>query len=688
MARVAIDVGGTFTDVLLLDDAGALQEFKVPTTPVDPSVGVIKGLEKAALASETSLEVFVGSLDLLIHGTTLATNALLTGRGAKVGMITTKNFRDLLEIRRGFKNIRTSMYNVFVPPYRPLVPRYLRLGVEERTLQTGEILTPLNMAELEKAIDKLRKQGVESIAICFLHSYVNPVNEQKAADYCRQSLNGLYVTPSHEILPVWREYERFSTTVVSAYVGPIVDKYLVTLERRLGEVGFQGSLLLVQSEGFVQSAAGSRQKAVSLIGSGPAAAPVAANYWGRSVDHKNVISIDMGGTSLDVCLIRDGEIPTTTEAWVGDERVAIKMVDIHSAGAGGGSIAWVDSLGLLRVGPQSAGADPGPACYGKGGSAPTVADADLVLGYIPHDYFLGGEIQLNEGLARQAVQKVGERLGLGLTEIAHAIFVTVNSFMADQITEISTKRGYDIRDFALITGGGAGPVHAAGIAEILGVPTVIIPRFAALYSAFGMFAMDVGQSYARSYIARADKLDLDQVNKLFLNMEDEAVRTFQGFGIGNKDDLRITRTADMRYIGQFNEVEIALPYGPLARKDVEEIVDAFHTAHRRLYNFSIPSRPVEFHTFRIKALSPKLPFTIKEGVLENTAVPSSLKRKRSCFFNGAFVEASVYDGEKLQRGDFIQGPAIIEEKNTTVVIPGSFFCEVDPFQNYILRRRA
>jgi len=688
LARVAIDVGGTFTDVLLLDDTGALHEFKVPTTPVDPSAGVIKGLEKAASASETPLELFMGSLDLLIHGTTLATNALLTGRGAKVGMITTKNFRDLLEIRRGFKNIRTSMYNVFVPPYRPLVPRYLRLGVEERTLHSGEILTPLNFPELEKAIGKLKKHGVESIAICFLHSYANPENERKAKDHCRQSLDGLYVTTSHEILPVWREYERFSTTVVSAYVGPIVDRYLVKLEECLGEVGFRGTLLLVQSEGLVQSAAGSRQKAVSLIGSGPAAAPVAANYWGRLVGHKNVISIDMGGTSLDVCLIRDGEIPTTTEAWVGDERVAIKLVDIHSAGAGGGSIAWVDSLGLLRVGPQSAGADPGPACYGKGGSEPTVTDADLLLGYIPHDYFLGGEIQLNEEVAKQAIQKVGERLGLGLTETARAIFVTVNSFMADQVTEISTKKGYDIRDFALIAGGGAGPVHAAGIADILGVPTVIIPRFAALYSAFGMFAMDAGQSYARSYIARADRLDLDQVNKLFLDMKDEAVQTFQSFGIGKKEDLRITRTADMRYTGQFNEVEIALPYSTLKREDVEEIVNTFHTAHRRLYNFSVPSRPVEFHTFRIKALSPKIPFTIKDGSVGNVNVPSALKRKRSCFFSGAFVETAVYDGEKLQPKDLIQGPAIIEETTTTVVIPESFCCEVDPLRNYILRRRT
>ena len=688
MARIAIDVGGTFTDVLHLDDAGELQEFKVPTTPTDPSTGVVKGLEKAAAGVGTSVGEFMKTVDILIHGTTLATNALLTGRGAKVGMITTKNFRDLVEIRRGFKNVRTSMYNVFVPPYSPLAPRFLRFGVEERTLHTGEIVTPLNMAELKKAVNKLRGHGVESVAVCFLHSYVNPENEQTAANYCKQSLEGVYVTASHEILPVWREFERFSTTLVGAYIGPIVNNYLRTLEKRLADIGFRGMLLLVQSEGLVQTVEESCRKAVALIGSGPAAGPATAVHWGQAINHNNVISMDMGGTSLDICLIRDGEIPTSTEAWVGEERVAVKMVDIHSAGAGGGSIAWIDSLGLLRIGPQSAGADPGPACYGKGGEEPTVTDADLVLGYIPADYFLGGEICLDDKIARRALNKVGERLGMGLTEIARGVFATVNSFMADQITEISTKRGHDLRDFALIAGGGAGGIHAASVAEILGIPIVVVPTFAALYSAFGMFAMNVGQSYARSYIARADRLDVEKVNKVFLDMQDEALEAFQRFGVGKKEDLQIIRSADVRYVGQFNEVEVGVLSGELKQKDLQDAVNAFHALHQRLYNFSIPSRPVEFHTFRIKGLALRAPFRTKEVRSGDADASGALKRKRSAFFDGSFVDTPVYEGEKLQRGNEIVGPAIIEEKTTTVVIPGSFVCAVDQFRNFVLRRRA
>ena len=375
MYRACIDVGGTFTDCLVLDEQGNLQGFKSPTTPQDPSVGFLSSLEKAARSHKKSLSSFLAEVDLLIHGTTLATNTLINESGAKTGMITTKDFRDILEIRRGFKNIRTSMYNVFVPPYKPLVPRHLRLEVEERTVYSGEILMPLEEAQVETVSAQLKAKGVEAVAVCFLHSYANPQNEERATELAKKALDGAYVTASHEILPVWREYERFSTTVVSAYVGPVVERYLRALERRLKESGFRGSLLLMLSSGLVESVEYCIPRAVFLIGSGPAAAPAGALYLGQAVDHQNLLSIDMGGTSFDVGMIRQGEIPTTTESWVGDERVAIKMVDIHSAGAGGGSIAWIDSLGLLRVGPHSAGAEPGPACYGKGGEEPTVTDA-------------------------------------------------------------------------------------------------------------------------------------------------------------------------------------------------------------------------------------------------------------------------------------------------------------------------
>jgi N-methylhydantoinase A len=319
--------------------------------------------------------------------------------------LTTSGFRDVIEIRRGYKNIRTSMYNVFVPPYRPLVPRLLREEVEERMLYSGDVHTPLNEATVVQAVGRLKEHGIESIAICLLHSYANSEHEERTAELAKELVGSAYVTSSHEILPIWREWERFSTTVVSAYVGPATERYLGNLVRRLNGSGFQGSLLLMLSDGLVETVDYCMPRAVALIGSGPAAAPAAARHVGSLEGFSNLLSFDMGGTSIDIGHIQNGAIPTTTDGWVGEERVAIKMVDVHSAGAGGGSIAWIDSLGLLRVGPQSAGGDPGPACYGKGGHDPTVTDADLVLGYVPADFFLGGEIPLNEESAVKAIRR-------------------------------------------------------------------------------------------------------------------------------------------------------------------------------------------------------------------------------------------------------------------------------------------
>ncbi|MBI2357882.1 MAG: hydantoinase/oxoprolinase family protein, partial [Deltaproteobacteria bacterium] len=652
MKRLCIDVGGTFTDGLVLDERGNLQKFKSPTTPQDPSVGFLACLEKAAGAFHQSLSSFLADVDLLIHGTTLATNTLINETGAKTGMITTKNFRDIIEIRRGHKNIRTSMYDVFVPPYKPLVPRHSRLEVEERAIHSGEILTPLNEPQVEEAVAKLKEKGVQSVAICFLHSYANPRNEQRASEIAKAAFNGAYITASHEILPVWREFERFSTTLVSAYVGPVVARYLRALEKRLKDSGFHGNLLLMLSSGLVETVEHCIPRAVFLIGSGPAAAPSGALYLGGSVGHQNLLSIDMGGTSFDVCMVRNGQIPTSTESWVGDERVAIKMVDIHSAGAGGGSIAWTDSLGLLRVGPHSAGAEPGPACYGKGGQEPTVTDADLVLGYIPADFFLGGEISLDVERATQALKKVAVPLNMSVSQAAQAIFTTVNSFMADQITEVSTKRGYDIRDFALVVGGGAGPVHAATIADQLGIPTVVIPSVAALYSAFGMFAMDIGRDYARSYISRADRIDLDRVNRLYAEMEQEAVEAFRSMHV-SPGQVLFSRTADMRYIGQFHEVEIEVGQEKLGPGDIETALQSFHRKHEELYTFNMHWKGVEFLTFRLKATAPKAAFRLVQIGRGGRDASAALKRRRSCWFSGREVDTPVYDGDKLLAGNQI-----------------------------------
>jgi N-methylhydantoinase A len=685
MYRVTVDVGGTFTDCLVLDENGDLRQFKSPTTPQDPSLGFLACLEKAAHDFSRPLKGFLAEVDLLIHGTTLATNTLINENGAKTGLITTKGFRDIIEIRRGYKNIRASMYNMFVPPYKPLVRRRHRLEVEERVLESGEILTALNEAELCAATAKLKEAGMESLAICFLHSYVNPQHEQRAAEIAKADFNGGYITSSHDILPVWREFERFSTTVVSAYVGPVVERYLKALVKRLADSGFKKNLLLMLSSGLVETVAHCASRAVLLIGSGPAAAPAGASYLGQSVDRQNLLSVDMGGTSLDVCLLRNGEIPTTTESWVGEERVAIKMVDIHSAGAGGGSIAWIDSLGLLRVGPHSAGAEPGPACYGKGGTHPTVTDADLLLGYVPADFFLGGEIQLSRAKAEAAVKHIAAPLAMTTIQAAHAIFTTVNSFMADQITEVSTKRGYDVRDFALVAGGGAGPVHAAAIAELLMIPMVIVPSVAATYSAFGMFAMDIGRNFARSYICGAKRIDFERVKQLYREMEDEALEGLRANGI-SAEKVIFSRTAEMRYVGQFHEVEVELHAKDFSAAALEETLKRFHERHEALYTFSMPWKSVEFLTLRLRATAARAPFRLREVGQGGPGGEIALKRRRSCWFEGREVLTPVYDGSRLLAGCRLSGPAIIEETTTTIVVPPNYLCSVDKWQNYLLAR--
>ena len=686
MKRIGIDVGGTFTDCLVLMETGELREFKSPTTPKGPEVGVLNSLEKAAFSFNQSLNDFLGGVDVLIHGTTLATNALLTGRGAKTGMITTKNFRDIVEIKRGIKDVRTSMYDIFVDPYEPLVPRELRLGVAERTLCSGEVVTPLNEEETRRAVETFKAHGVKSVCVCFLHSYANPVNEGKAVEIVRGHGDGIYVSASHEILPVWGEYERFSSTMIDAYVGPIVSNYLTSLEAQLKLTGFRGAFLIILANGLTQSVEHCIRRASYLIGSGPAAAPSAGTYLGSLKGQKDLISVDMGGTSFDVCLIHKGKIPTTTERWEGQHRLAVKSVDVHSVGAGGGSIAWIDSLGLLRVGPNSAGAEPGPCCYGKGGTEPTVTDADLLLGYVPADYFLGGEVPLSDDLAVQAVTKVGEPLKMDVFEAAQAIFATVNATMADAIREVSTKRGYDVRDFILLAGGGAGPVHAGFIANLLNIPTVIIPHNSALLSAFGMLTMDIGRDYARSYVARSDRIDMERVNQIYAAMETEAQDMFRSMEIPEKDVVMV-RTADMRYVRQFHEVEVEIPYRTLTTADMGSLLEAFHKKHQELYTFAMSWRGIEFLTFRLKASASRAEFHLKD-IRSGTKDPSAaLKRTRTCWFEGKKVDTPIYDGTKLLSRNEILGPAIIEERTTTAVIPSGYRAEVDQFKNYVLRQQ-
>ncbi len=400
MFQICIDIGGTFTDSVVLNEKGDLFESKVATTPSDLSIGLIDSFERAAGHYNISIEQFLGETQTIVHGTTVALNAFLTRSGAKTALITTKGFRDILEMRMGLKNIKTSMYNMFIPPYEPLVPRQFRFTVEERTRYTGEIATPLNEDELKDVILKLKQEQVGAVAICFLHSYANPENERKAARICREELAGVFVCTSHEIIPLVGEFARESTATLNAYVGPIVTRYFTGLNEKLKQLNFRGQLLIMQADALVQTVSESIRKPVYLMNSGPASGPSGSIYLGKLMNRKSFVTIDMGGTSLDIGFVKDGTINLSTSKWIGEEMLAIKMVDVSTIGAGGGSLAWFDSLSLLHVGPKSAAADPGPASYAKGGTEAAVTDADLILGYIPDDYFLGGRVKLDMGLAR------------------------------------------------------------------------------------------------------------------------------------------------------------------------------------------------------------------------------------------------------------------------------------------------
>ncbi len=667
-----MDIGGTFTDCLVEDDDGA-RLFKTPTTPSDPPSGVLDVLEQAA--GDESLEHFLGRVERLVHGTTLATNVLITRGGARTGMLTTAGFRDVTEIRRGIRNLGTSMFDQFKPPYDPLVPRALRLGVPERTLYTGQVEQQLDAEATEEAVGRLLTQGCEAIAICFLHSYATPENELRAKEIVSRLSPDTYVVASHQILPTLGEFERFSTTVVSAYVGPSTSRYLSDLEQRLRDAGLAGSLLIMLSGALMQTVEECQERAVELLVSGPAAAPSAALEAGRQGGHQDVLEVDMGGTSFDICVIREGRIPTTREAWVGEERVATKMVDVSAIGAGGGSIAWIDGLGLLRVGPQSAGADPGPAAYGRSDS-PTVTDADLLLGYLPPDYFLGGQLEIDVERSSAAIASVAEPLGLDAEAGAEAIFETINGVMADAVTEACTKKGLDIRGFLMVAGGGAGGVHGAEIARRLGMPAVLCPSTAPVLSAMGMLTMEVGRELTRAGVWDRLSVSADQINAVFAQLRDEQRAAFGRIGI-EPEQIRYQRSLAMRYMGQFHEITIEIPEGDLDQTARAALETSFHNRYEELYGYSLPARQVEILECHLRGGVPQ-PHS-GEAASSSAAergLPAAQKGARSCRIDGERRDVPVFARELLGTGHSFGGPALIDSSTSTVFVPEAFSAAV------------
>jgi N-methylhydantoinase A len=688
MFKVCIDTGGTFTDCVVLDDKGAKKEFKSPSTPADFSAGVINAINEAASAFSLTQEQFLAQTELIMHGTTAATNALVTKNVARTALLGTRGFRDVIEIRRSLKIETRSMYEAFIPPYQPIVPRYLRFVVDEKTKRSGEIARAINEQEILTIVEQLKKEKTEAVAVCFINSYANPENEKAAAAILEKNLDkDVFVTCSSEILPKIGEYERTSTCIINACLGPVVRKYLTNLESKLKASGFRGQLLIMQSNQYAQSVSAVIRKPAYLVGSGPASAPAGAAYLGRYIGESNIITADMGGTTLDSGLLSKGTVSLKSGMWLDDDRLGIKVVEVSSIGAGGGSIAWFDSLGLLRVGPKSAGADPGPVCYGRGGTEPTVTDAAVVLGYIPDDYFWGGKLKLDKNAARQSVKKIADRLEMSVEEAAQAIFTTVSSNMADGITEITTRRGYDVRDFSLLACGGGGGLCGASMAELLNTKNVMIPQFAASFCAWSMFCLDVGRDYLRTYICNLDGADPKIINRLYQEMIEEALAEFKVLNVSRKD-LTVVKSADIRYAGQFHEIELTLSSGEITQEDMGRVKTDFHKKHEELFTFSLPQVPIELRNLRLIASVKSDPIDLPkiEKAVNKGGTP--LKRRRPCFFKGKFMDTPVYDGTLLSPGTIIQGHAIVEEPTSTIVIPPNFTCTIDPYGNTVLKREV
>jgi N-methylhydantoinase A len=684
---MGVDIGGTFTDLVLLDDsAGEWRVAKTLTTPAAPEQAVVTGLRE--LLVETNLKP--AEIDRLIHGTTLVTNAIIERKGAPTGLITTEGFRDVLEIGREH---RYDMYDIFIELPKPLVPRHLRLGVRERILDDGSVLIPLDEEGVRQATRQLVAAGVKAVAVCFLHSYANPVHERRAAEIIRAEAPDLWVSLSSEVAPEIREYDRFSTTVANVYVRPLVDRYLATLVDRVRNLGLSCEVLIMLSGGGVATVDTARQFPIRLVESGPAAGALAAAFLAAEAGFPNVLAFDMGGTTAKACLIEDGQPLTAPEFELARAYrfkkgsglpVKVTVIELIEIGAGGGSIAWVDSLGLLKVGPESAGAEPGPACYGRGGTEPTVTDADLILGYLDPSYFLGGRMRLDRAAAEAAVGRLAERLGLSLVEAAWGIHEVVTENMAAAARVHGIERGKDIRKFPLFAFGGAGPVHVYRLAQKLGLKRFICPPGAGATSALGLLVAPLAFDFVRSYYGRLDGLDWAVVNRLLAEMEAEGRALLRRAGVPAAD-IAVARSVDLRYTGQGHEVNVALPDGELGESLEGEILRRFIAEYRRLYHRAGPEVPAEAITWRVRVSGPRPAIAPRRAGQRPARVEEALKGFRPAYFAeyGDFRPTPVYDRYALGPGAVIEGPAVIEERESTVVLGPRAVARVDDRLNLV-----
>lgn len=680
--RISVDTGGTFTDGVCVDAQGNLFTAKSPTTPEDLTVGTLNVIDGLAKQCGLNRKKLLNQTTSIVNGTTAGTNAILTKQGAKIGIIGTKGFPDVIELRRVPK---VDMFDWRHPFPKPLVPRRLRVEVEERINKKGEVITPLNEESVREAIAYLKTQKVEAIVVSLLFSFQNDSHEKRIAEIVKEEFPNVSCSISSAILPMIGEYERTSTTIIDAYIRPIVGNYIQRLHDQLNGEDFKGELLFMQNNGGTGTWKVAQETPATLALSGPAAAPSAAVMIGKLYDEDNILSVDMGGTSFDILIVDKGRFLTKTESMIGDNRFSLPVIDVHTIGSGGGSIGWFDVANRLNVGPKSAQAVPGPICYDKGGTQPTVTDANVVLGYISPEYFLGGKMPLRKDLAEKAIKEtVADRLGISVIEAAYAIHKIINAAMADGTRQTFTSQGYDPRDFTICAAGAACPAHAIKIAEELGVSKVLIPKHAPVYCAFGMSGADLKHDYSRFYFTSQENLDLNKLSELYNEMESDGMATLERESVA-KDQQVLERSMMVRYHGQFREIEVKWPGGNITDKTIEDGIAAFHERHQELYGYSDKNYPIDFMAWKLTAIglvsSPQFK-PMKKG---DTDPSIALKEKREAYFEETegVVTTNVYDGDKLMFGNKLKGPCIVEEKMTTIVIPPGYEMRVGEYGDYI-----
>ncbi len=683
--KVGIDVGGTFTDFLLAHEDGTSEIYKVLSTPDDPSIGLMNGLSEMAKRKGLPLEEFIKDVDTIVHGTTVTTNAVLTYRGAKTGLLTTKGVRDALEMRRG---IREEQYNNHYENVKPLVPRYLRIPIEERLDYKGDELTQLQESDVEAALDLFEKQEVEAIAICFMNSFASAEHERKAADIAMKRMPDTYLTVSSTLLPSIRFYDRVSTTVLNSYVGPILRSYLKNLLKKLQDLAFSGVLLIMQSNGGVISPENAIDTAAVTLLSGPAGGPVAGISYTAIQGYDDCITVDMGGTSFDTSLIKNRTPVVTTEGEINRLRLALPMLNIVTIGAGGGSIGWIDEGGLLRMGPQSAGAKPGPTCYDLGGELPTCTDADLILGYLDPDYFAGGKMRLNKKKAEKAIEAhIARKMKMSVVEAAAGMYNVINVNMASGVREVSVKRGHDPRDFPMVIAGGAGPNHACMIALELEIPIMIIPKESSIFCAAGMLMSDLQHNFVRTYVTNLNDIDLKRFKEHFHEMEKEGAALLESEHIP-AERVEYVYSLDMRYIKQYHEVNVTIMREEIERGDIASMAKKFHPEHDRLFGYSLEEEktPIELINMRLVCIGrTEKPKFIQEKY-DRPDPSAALKKKRDVYLplERKFVEVDVFDGHKLRYGNKVEGPAIIEQVNTTTFVTPEYSVICDRYGSYTM----